>query len=249
MNRFFLPIQFIQEKQVLFPPDLTHQILNVLRLKVGDLVQVLDNQGNVLDVVLGEASKDGKLTGWIKARTREDSEPQVKIVLFFSLTSREKVEWILQKGTETGVAAFQPFISARSIVQTHKLSDQRILRWQRIIREAAEQSHRGLLPELFSPLTLQICLKRAGKEYDLCLLAWEEAGSEGMDIRSAVSDKGKFIKHTALFVGPEGGFTGEEVTLAESCGCQVVSLGRRILRMETAAILFPALVLYELQRV
>ena len=224
MNRFFLPIQFIQEKQVLFPPDLTHQILNVLRLNVGDLVQVLDNQGNVFDVVLGEGSKDGKLTGWIQTRKREDSESQVNITLFFGLTSREKVEWILQKGTEIGVSSFQPFISARSLVQSTKLGDQKTLRWKRIIREAAEQSRRGLLPELCPPLTLQACLTKAGKEYDLCLLAWEEAG-------------------------PEGGFTGEEVTLAESCGCQVVSLGRRILRMETAAILFPALVLYELQRV
>jgi len=249
MNRFFLPIQFIQEKQVLFPPDLTHQILNVLRLNVGDLVQVLDNQGNVFDVVLGEGSKDGKLTGWIQTRKREDSESQVNITLFFGLTSREKVEWILQKGTEIGVSSFQPFISARSLVQSTKLGDQKTLRWKRIIREAAEQSRRGLLPELCPPLTLQACLTKAGKEYDLCLLAWEEAGSEGMDIRCAVSDKGKLNEHTALFVGPEGGFTGEEVTLAESCGCQVVSLGRRILRMETAAILFPALVLYELQRV
>lgn len=247
MNRFFLPDKFIQENKIFFPPDISHQILNVLRLHEGSQVQVLDNQGYVYDVALSQDEENGKPIGRILAQTREDSEPSLKISLYFGMTSREKVEWILQKGTEVGVSAFHPFISTRSLVQSVDLTPQKIARWERIIREAAEQSHRGLLPELCLPLPLKDCLTQGAGDHDICLIAWEEASVTNSILNQALVDQSKAINSAALMVGPEGGFTPDEIMLAKSCGCRVVSLGKRILRMETAAIIFPALVLHEIQ--
>jgi 16S rRNA (uracil1498-N3)-methyltransferase len=160
------------------------------------------------------------------------------------MTSRDKVELILQKGTEVGVSKFSPFISSRSLVQSTALSDKRKLRWERIIREAAEQSHRGKLPALISPMRFKECLSANFDQHDLSLIAWEGAAATEGALRESLKDfEGLKI---ALFIGPEGGFSDDEIGTAKKAGCQVISLGERILRMETAALVFPAIVLYQL---
>ncbi len=252
MNRFFLPENCFYEKKVVFPPEIIHQIFHVLRLRESDVIQVLDNQGFIHQVVLVMDKDEDSVSGVIMQTDRDMTEPRVEISLCFGMTSRDKVEWILQKGTEIGVAAFYPFVSSRTLVTSTELNMQRKSRWQRIIREAAEQSHRGRLPELKSPLKLANCFTVMNETHDLCLLAWEGVPPswEGRTpmretLRQAVDE----VKPAsiALFIGPEGGFAVEEVDLARDAGCKIISLGPRILRMETAAIVFPALVLYELQ--
>lgn len=206
---------------------------------------VLDNCGHVHHVRLGLVKPDFGLVGEIIATEPVTTEPNCYVSLFFGLSSREKVEWILQKGTEIGVSEFYPFLSSRTLVQSSIVTSKKLARWERIIREAAEQSARGRLPELHQPKELTQCLNHASNEVTLCLLAWEDAGGEGENLSGALEgiDGGSI----ALFVGPEGGFSGDEVKLALEEGCRVVSLGKRILRMETAAIIFPALVLFALR--
>lgn len=247
MNRFFLSLNCFQKNKILFPSEVSHQILNVLRLREGDQVQVLDNQGSVFDVVLDKDQGDGCLIGRIRATNQEEAEPKTRIALHFGLTSREKVEWILQKGTEIGVASFHPYVSSRTMVQSTEMTQQRRLRWEKILREAAEQSHRGLLPELSTPMTFQQTLALAAEENDICLIAWEGASPVEDAIRGVLDHQRGRAGKMALLVGPEGGFSNEEIEKAQSCGCRVVSLGKGIMRMETAAIVFPALVLYELE--
>lgn len=243
MHRFFLNPEHISGQQVVFPSDLAHQITHVLRLDEGDQVGVLENNGFIHRVRLQVGGADGSVTGIIMDTNPVLSEPKTHISLYFGLTSREKVEWIMQKGTEIGVSAFYPFFSTRTLVKPGSLSSKKIERWNRIIREAAEQSGRGRLPVLSPPKDLAKCLLKSHQDHQLCLLAWEDASSGGETIGRLLEDF--TVGSVALFVGPEGGFTSEEVTMAIESGCQVVSLGARVLRMETAAIIFPALVLFE----
>lgn len=244
MHRFFIPPNHINGLQVNFPADISHQISHVLRMGEGDQVGVLDNSGWLYHVRLQNGPPGSSLTGEIIERQAVSSEPDVHLTLYFGLTSREKVEWILQKGTEIGVSAFCPFISARTLVQSPELSPKKQARWVRIIQEAAEQSGRGRLPVLNPAITLRDAFSEAARSSRLSLLAWEEDSLNSVSLGSALN--GQSVETLSLFVGPEGGFSEEEVDHAIEMGFQVVSLGERILRMETAAIIFPALVLHEL---
>lgn len=244
MNRFFLNSKQISKDRVIFPADLAHQIVHVLRLGEGDEVAVLDDRGNIYRVELNIGPGTVQVGGEIVNRESTDSEPKIKVSLCFGLSNRDKVEWILQKGTEIGVSTFFPFVSSRTLVQSKTLSSKRVDRWERIIREAAEQSGRGRLPRLVLPMKYKQCLAETVDSHDLSLIAWEEAEQSRASLKSLISKfEGESI---ALFVGPEGGFSEKEVDHAQELGVHRVSLGKRILRMETAAIVFPALVLHEL---
>ena len=240
-HRFFIPPKNIIKEQVNIPADLQAQISRVLRLKSGDEVEVLDNQGNAYLVTLAQNSDKSWFGEVISSRTL-NSEPRVRLTLFFGLTQREKVEWILQKGTEIGVSAFQPFISRRTLAQQPDSADKHRVRWEAILREAAEQSGRGRIPKLFPPTKLKDALKNTTALFDLKIAAWEDETI--MDLKAALGNKK--ITSIGLFCGPEGGFDPAEIELMRIAGVNFFSLGRRILRMETAAILAPALVLYEL---
>jgi 16S rRNA (uracil1498-N3)-methyltransferase len=244
MHRFFINSEDIAAQQVTFPRDLAHQIIHVLRFDEGDQVAVLDNRGHIHQVSLVVDRNAMTVTGKIVATNPITTEPDCHISLYFGLSSREKVEWILQKGTEVGVSAFFPYLSSRTLVQSATLSAKRITRWERIIREAAEQSARGRLPVLHQAQALTSYLSNINSQYPLSLLAWEDAQGEGEKLHGLL--QGFAGDSIALFVGPEGGFSKDEIFLAIDAGCRVVSLGARILRMETAAIILPALVLYEL---
>lgn len=244
MNRFFLNKAQFSGDIVTFTPEIAHQIVHVLRLGGGDLVEALDNQGFVYRVTLNADAQEHHLTGRILDTEPVTSEPSIQVSLCFGLSNRDKVEWILQKGTEIGVSAFYPFVSARTLVQSTSLTENKLARWERIIREAAEQSRRGRLPILNPPVDFRKCISLATKKHGLCLIAWEEAAPANAAISHIIDTfKGDRI---ALFVGPEGGFSEDEISQAREMGCQVVSMGERILRMETAAIILPALVLHDL---
>lgn len=243
MNRFFLPPDYIHGQRVQFPEDVVHQINHVLRMAPGEVIEVLDDSGRVFRVVL-EPIASQSLFGKVEYVREAENEPEVSLELCFGLTAREKVEWILQKGTEIGVARFSPFISSRTLAQDTDLPEKKTRRWERIIKEAAEQSQRGRLPSLNAPQTLVEVLAKVQAAEGPALIAWEHAES-GNTLRQALSEfTGESLM---LIVGPEGGFSEEEIGQAESAGCRVLSLGRRILRMETAAIVLPALVLFELE--
>ena len=244
MHRFFLKPEQIVKDRVFFPPDLAHQIVHVLRLGEGDEVAVLDDRGNIYKVSLFFGPGKDQVSGQIINCNATNSEPEIKVSLFFGLSNRDKVEWILQKGTEIGISSFYPFVSSRTLVQSKTLSSKRVDRWERIIREAAEQSQRVRLPILINPLQYDQSLAEAVDTHDLVLIAWEEAEQSRASLKYLISNfEGESI---ALFVGPEGGFSEKEVDDAKELGVHCVSLGRRILRMETAAIVLPALVLHEL---
>jgi 16S rRNA (uracil1498-N3)-methyltransferase len=240
-HRFFLPPENFSGQSVLLPPAVQNQIVKVLRLNLGDPVELLDNRGNV---VLAELIGDG--SGGIMARVLESisvkTEPKTFLTLYFGLTQREKLEWMLQKGAEIGVCAFQPFISKRTLVRDKDSARKKRIRWEGILREAAEQSGRGRIPELHDPQDLDQAVTQSLSQNDLTITCWVHERQKSLDEVLT----GRKLARIGLFVGPEGGFAPEETEGMVAQRVQMVSLGSRVLRMETAAILAPALVLYQL---
>lgn len=242
MHRFFLSPDLIQSDHLVFPSETAHQISRVLRLDAGKTVQVLDGLGNEYLVELDHVGEDG-VSGKVVESKKTDTEPQVFVRLLVGLTQREKFEWILQKCTEIGVSAFVPMITSRSLVQKPDEVANKYPRWQKIIREAAEQSHRGIIPNLEPVQFFSEIVKNRLTSDTAGLIFWEEE----QQTRLKKLMEGISNQQFNLMVGPEGGFTPDEVSLAQQAGYKSVSLGKRILRLETAALFAAGLVIFELE--
>jgi 16S rRNA (uracil1498-N3)-methyltransferase len=240
MQRFFLPHDAIDGENVRFPRSISHQILQVLRMDTdADRVAIINPEGEEFLVRLN-GHADGLVKGFVLGPLPPNAEPKLKLVLCFSLSRREKVELILQKCTEIGVFAFQPFISSRSLVQDKNLDAKRIIRWQAIIREACEQAHRQHEPKL-RPVLLYPSLVEGVSQENLKFVAWEEAK---ITDRLEASELVATNKQTYLLIGPEGGLSHVEAATAKDAGWRVISLGKSILRMETACIAASAIALH-----
>jgi len=242
VNRFFISATDIEGDRVRLSPEQSHQVCHVLRLKPGDTIVVLDDSGTEYDVTLTTVDRK-ETVGRVTSRHRARGEPKVEIALFQSLLAREKFEWVLQKGTEVGVAQFVPVLTERSLLRTKTIEENKLDRWRRILTEAAEQSHRGRIPQLEPILTFENAVLRL-RDFDRCIIAAPLDGAT--TLRDALKDITHSPASVAVMIGPEGGFTEEEVALACEKGAVRVGLGPRILRTETAAMIACALVLYEL---
>lgn len=240
MHRFFISPDRRAGAVVRFDADQARQMTRVLRLRPGDRVLVLDGAGRQYEVALEAVGANA--VGRVVAESAAAGEPGVHLTLYQSLLKRDKFEWVLQKGTEIGVAAFAPVITRRSLVRDANVAPDRLARWRRIIQEAAEQSGRGALPALRPPVPFATAVGEAAS-YGRALIAWE--GETEHTLAAALGER-LSAPTVALFIGPEGGFETVEVEAAAAAGAQPVTLGRRILRTETAAIVGAALVLYEL---
>lgn len=240
MHRFFVIPEWISPIEARLEGDAAHQAARVLRLRPGEVIQLLDGSGEAVDVRLDEVTP-GLCRGSVLGRAPVTAEPRVRLGLYLCLAQREKFEWMLQKCTEVGTAEFTPVISSRSLVQEGGGWEKKQPRWQRIVQEAAEQSGRGRVPLLRPPMPFQAALADAAGRFACALLAWE--GEQTHTLRSAV----KGVESAAVLIGPEGGFSEAEAAQAAAAGLRAVSLGRRILRMETAAVAAAVLVMDELE--
>jgi len=251
MHRFFVPQASLNEDFVLFPAQTARQIERVLRLKPGQFVAVICQEANEnveYRVELAEVSA-GTVSGMVRSVETLYSEPDVKLTLYLALSQREKFEWMLQKCTEAGAAGFVPMISARSLVQMEAETEKKQERWKKILQEAAEQAGRGKIPQLSPALHFEKALAEAVNRNDLVLVAWEGERKTGLrQARQRFNPPARQPDRIAVFIGPEGGFADQEVARVESAGAIPFSLGKRILRMETAAIAATVLVLYEFER-
>lgn len=243
MNRFFVSKENLQGDKVVLGGQQAHQICNVLRLRPGEHIIVLDNRGWEYEVVLATIGRS-EVTGEVVEKREALGEPRVQITLYQSLLARDKFEWVLQKCTEVGVRRFVPLVTERSLVrEPDAVKPNKLARWRRIITEAAEQSGRGRIPELAPPVKLQEAVSGLDG-FDCCLVAWPQAQSAG--IRSTLRCGDGTPASIAVLIGPEGGFTEQEVERCRACGAVPISLGRRTLRTETAAVVAASLILYEL---
>lgn len=241
MHRFFIPAELLKTSEVSLPHEISQQICRVLRLKTGSEIMLLDDQGFEYASRLCEVSESHCVAS-VSSKAPSQAEPVTQITLFIGLTQREKFELILQKCTEIGVTTFAPMITTRTLVQKISDVEDKYPRWKKIIQEAAEQSHRGRLPLLAPTLKYMDALVKSKTDDSLKLILWEDEANRS--IKQQLREfKGNQVN---LIIGPEGGLSAEEVELAKASGYDAVSLGKRILRMETAAIHTVGVVLYEL---
>lgn len=240
MHRFFISPQWISGNNVVITGSLVHQFHNVLRFKVGDVITILDNSGWEYVVEIINMSSNQTI-GKVLSRTAVVTEPRVRITLYQSLLKKNKFETVLEKCTEVGVSNFIPVISERCIVKGNR---SKVSRWNTIITETAEQSHRGILPVLHPISTFEdVCRNIHG----LSFLAWEE--EQLLSIKQVLQNS-NITSHNEsncinLFIGPEGGFSTSEVKFAQDHGVIICSLGKRILRAETASIVASSIIFYE----
>ena len=201
---------------------------------------VLDDRGAEYEVTL-TAVGPKEAVGRVVSTRPAAGEPKVQLTLFQSLLIREKFEWVLQKATEVGVTQIVPVLTARGLVRTKQIEENKLDRWRRIVTEAAEQAHRGRIPRIEPVIPFDDVFSRF-VGFDRFLIA---APLQTVSLREALQGMGRPDPAIALLIGPEGGFSDEEVALARDKGAMAVGLGPRILRTETAAVVACALILYE----
>jgi 16S rRNA (uracil1498-N3)-methyltransferase len=232
MHRFCVAGDQLEGDQVRFTSEQAHQMRSVLRLRSRDQVRVFDGLTMVDRLVELTDAREGRVVGEVA----QAPEPRTRLIVFPALLQRDKFEVVLQKLTEIGAAAITPVITARSLVREAP-ELRRYVRWRAILREAAEQCGRGVVPELLPVEPLSAALRGAEGRV---VMAFE--GERRRSLRDAVTGGPRVV---SVFVGPEGGYTSEEVDCARSLGAEIVTLGPRVLRTETASPLLAALVLYE----
>lgn len=216
--------RFVVGKDLLLSGDQARQLSSVLRLAPGDEI-VLLSDGEEVDYRLDTVSA-AAATGTVLRRRRSDAEPRVRLVLALPLLKGEHSELVLESATQLGVARFVPFTSSRSVAR--ELGTEKRRRWERIVREAVETSRRARVPEIAPVMRWETLFEELEGD---TVVAWEEEHETRLG--DAVPRDPEAV---SLVIGPEGGLTPEEVALAVREGSAIVSLGRRPLRAETAAI-------------
>ena len=234
-HRFFVTEHPRARETLTLPPETSRQIARVLRLREGDTVTVFDGSGSEWSAEIQSASPR-VVTLLAGPEETPGREAATHITLCQAILKSDNFEIVVQKATELGVTAIQPFTCERSVARSASASKRE--RWQRIIREAAEQCGRVIVPELLDETNFEGLLGRPGTT----VMLWEEERS------GSFSDalQGAAGQQLTLIVGPEGGFSPTEAGAAADAGTAVVSLGPRVMRAETAGITAVALALYEL---
>jgi 16S rRNA (uracil1498-N3)-methyltransferase len=249
VHRFFVPPDWIQGNEVTVTGPQAHQIARVLRMRPGDLVIVLDNAGWEIEVQLVAVDRS-LVEGQVLRRRLASSEPRTKISLYQGVLKGSRFEFVLQKGTELGMVEFVPIIADRCVISDLDAVEKKRSRWEWIIQEAAEQSRRGRKPVLRPAALFPRACEQARHAAGISLIPWEEEDS--VALRDVLHPPPQHHERNwppltiSLFIGPEGGFSTDEIATARRYGLVPVTLGPRILRAETAGLVAAAAILYEL---
>ncbi len=212
------------------------KIAKVLRLRDGDRIEIVDSSGTAFDASIGGTGRVVRAT-LLEVLDERRADAAALVDIAQAVPKGRRMEFVVEKGTELGARSFLPFYSERSVGQAIGL--EKLARWQRLARAAAQQSGRSDVPEIRAPLKFDALLERF-EEYDAVLFAWELAPPVPLRERllGALPAQGRVL----VVVGPEGGFTHDEAERAARRGAALLSLGRRILRTDTAAMALLAVI-------
>lgn len=245
MQRFFVtPDQVGEDKIRIQGSDVNH-MKNVLRMRPGEEVMVSDGNNRqyrcrVEDYPEGEAVLAILEAGLV------DTELPSRIYLFQGLPKQEKMELIVQKAVELGVCQVIPVQTRRCVVKLDaKKAAKKVQRWQQIAESAAKQAGRGYIPAVSEVMTFQEALAFS-ETLDIRLIPYELA--DGMEGTRKILDGIRPGQSVGIFIGPEGGFEKEEVGRAVEAGVMPITLGKRILRTETAGIAVLSILMYRLEK-
>lgn len=233
MPRFFVDEKNTDGEYIVLSGDDAHHISFSLRMAAGEEITVCDTSGNEYKCELFRL--DGEtVTAKILETRKGEGESPVEIHVYQAFPKGDKLELIIQKSVELGAAYVIPFESERCVKRPKaEKIDKQLLRMNKIAAEAAKQCGRARLPEVKAPLSFSEMLKKAS-ECDLAVFCYEDCHT--LSLKELLSQKGNGIRSIALVIGSEGGFSDAEAKRAEDSGIIPVSLGKRILRCETAPI-------------
>lgn len=246
MHRFFVEEPAMGANSITITGGDVNHIKNVLRMSVGDKICVINGQNNkeyyCEITALGSDTVDTRI-----CEIREsDQELANEIVLFQGLPKSDKMELIIQKAVELGVHTIVPVSTDRTVVKLDaKKEANKRKRWMSISESAAKQSGRLRIPEVTQVISFREALEMAGK-MDVRLIPYELA--EGMEKTREIMSGIQPGQSVAVFIGPEGGFESSEIEKAREIGVQSITLGKRILRTETAGLVTLAMLVYNLER-
>jgi len=240
-NRFYIEqTKLRSSSQVFLSGEEHHHLSRVVRIKPKQKVWLFDSLGVSYLARVEEINKE-KTKLFILQRF-EPEFPSVKITLAQALVRFKKMEFILQKATELGIAVFLPVITSRSVVKIKEKEDKRKLRWQKIARAAVKQSQRPLLPSILDPLPLEKLLKDRGEALKLYLSENKGKYLKEVLISSLSNSPPNIPSSLIILVGPEGGWSQQEEKEILDSGYQAISLGQYLLRTETAALVSVAMI-------
>ncbi|MBM6619246.1 16S rRNA (uracil(1498)-N(3))-methyltransferase [Bacillus suaedaesalsae] len=236
MQRYFLSNSQFQDDTITIGGEDAHHIARVMRMEEGSQVYCCNEEGKTAVAEITNFTNEAvtlHIVKWIE----ESKELPIQVSIASGLPKGDKLELIIQKATELGAHRFVPFNAARSIVKwDEKKGIKKVERWGKIAKEAAEQSHRSVVPTILKPVSFDFLLKES-KNYDYKIVAYEEVAKTGEMSRFAnVLTNMKPGESILVAFGPEGGLTEKEIVLLEEYGFIACGLGPRILRTETAPL-------------
>ncbi len=238
MSKFFIPRENISsEKLIICGEDVKH-ITKVLRLGVGDVITCCDGMGNDYEVKISVVGADVECE--IIKQSKAETEANIRVILIQGIPKAAKMDYIIQKTTELGICEIYPCEMARCVSKPE--GGKKTERWQKIAKEAAKQSGRGIVPLVHDSIKLSDAIEIL-KSADVAFVPYECAEN---DFLKPVLQSADSPKTVAFMIGPEGGFDKDEIEKLTTCGIPAISLGKRILRTETAAEAVLAMVMYEL---
>ncbi|RLQ98172.1 16S rRNA (uracil(1498)-N(3))-methyltransferase [Falsibacillus albus] len=247
MQRYFLDEPYRGEGPITLEGEHFHHISRVMRMKEGDAFYTVFPNRDAAKAVIENITNDQVIASIVEWEKGTNELP-VDVTIASGLPKGDKLELIIQKGTELGAAEFVPFMADRSIVKLdEKKAGKKTERWNKIALEAAEQSHRHSVPLVHSPVSFKLLLDMS-KKFDYKVVAYEEEGKKGEK-----SNFAKFLtemdqgKNVMIVFGPEGGLSDKEITVFESNGFTVCGLGPRILRTETAPLYALSAISYQFE--
>lgn len=247
MPKFFVRNNQINNYDVVIIGEDVKHISNVLRMKIGDEIQIcdIDTSNNYL-VELRKFEKE-KISGIIKKKMESEAESNININIFQGIPKSDKMELIIQKSTELGAKEFTPVDMERCISKiTSKDEIKKIQRWQKISEVAAKQSGRDIIPKINNVVKIKkIC--EDIKKFDMVIVPYEKADKNSL--KNALDELKKLNKNMltiGIVIGPEGGFSIEEIEALKNSGAKIITLGKRILRTETVALAMTGIIMYEL---
>ena len=244
MQHFFVTPSQVEGEEIMIRGTDVNHMKNVLRMKPGEQVLISDGNNHRYICVV-EAYEPEAARLHIEEEEQTDTELPSRIYLFQGLPKSDKMELIVQKAVELGVYEVIPVSTRRTVVKLDaKKAAKKVERWQEIARSAAKQSGRGIVPGVTEVMDFKTALEKA-ETLDVCLIPYELA--EGMDVTKQILSSIAAGQSIGIFIGPEGGFEKEEVEKAVQAGAEEITLGKRILRTETAGLAVLSILMFHLE--
>jgi 16S rRNA (uracil1498-N3)-methyltransferase len=242
MPKFFVPKENIKNDTILINSEDVSHITRVLRMEKGDTLLLCDGRGFDYDAEITDISSK-EIICKITSSRKSDTEPNIEVTLFQGLPKASKMEYIIQKTTELGITRIVPCKLSRCVmkIENAKTEAKKLERWQKISESAAKQSGRGIVPEIAPVATLDDAISQL-KECDIAFAPYE---CEDMQSLKSVLTSVDAPKKIGFIIGPEGGFDMSEIEKLRAAKIQTVTLGKRILRTETAGEAVLAMTMYE----